>query len=61
LGRACSAHGDTRLAYKILLGWPDVKEALAVYRVTCKDGVKMDVKEMSGECELGSAGLGQGP
>jgi hypothetical protein len=42
--RACSAHGEKRNAYRILVGKPEGKERIGRPRHRCVDNTKMDLR-----------------
>jgi hypothetical protein len=44
MGRACSTNGETRNAYKILMGKPEGKRPLGRQRHRWVDSFKMDLK-----------------
>jgi hypothetical protein len=48
MGRACSTNGDTRAAYRILVGKPQGKRTLGRPRRRRVDTIKMDLIEI--EC-----------
>jgi hypothetical protein len=45
MGRTCSTNGETRNAYKILLGKPEGKRPLGRPRRAWVDNIKMDLKD----------------
>jgi hypothetical protein len=51
MGRACSTHGEKRIAYRILAGKAEGKRPLGRSRRRWKDNIKMDLKE------IGSGGM----
>jgi hypothetical protein len=46
MGRACSTNGDTRNAYRILVGKPEGKRPLGRPRCRWVDNIKMDLGEI---------------
>jgi hypothetical protein len=46
MGRACSTNGETRNAYRILVGKPEGKIPLVRPRRVWVDNIKMDPREM---------------
>jgi hypothetical protein len=51
-----------RNAYKILVGYSEVKKPSGRPKRKCKDNIKMDLRKMGfGVCGLNSYGSGQGP
>jgi hypothetical protein len=42
---ACSAYGEVRDAYRILVGKPEGKRPLLTSRRRCEDDIKMELKE----------------
>jgi hypothetical protein len=46
MGRACSTNGETRNAYKILVGKPEGKRPLGSTRRRRVDNIKMDLTEI---------------
>jgi hypothetical protein len=59
MGEACSAHGEMRNSYNILVGKPDGKRSLGRPRRFWEDNSKMDFqRNRVGECGLDSCGSG---
>jgi hypothetical protein len=46
MGRACSTNGEKRVAYRILVGNPEVKRPLGRPRRRLVDNIKMDLREI---------------
>jgi hypothetical protein len=46
MGRACSAYGDGRGVYRVLVGKPEGRRLLWRPRRRWKDNVKMDLQEV---------------
>jgi hypothetical protein len=46
MGRACSTNGETRDAYRILMGEPEGKRPLGRPRRRWVDDIKMDIREI---------------
>jgi hypothetical protein len=46
MGRACSTIGETKNAYRILVGEPEGKRPLGRPRCTWVDNIKMDLGEI---------------
>jgi hypothetical protein len=45
MGMACSAHGDERNAYRVLVGNPKGKRPLGRHRCRWEDTNKLDLRE----------------
>jgi hypothetical protein len=50
IGRACSANGENRDAYRILVGKPEGKGPLGIPRRRWVDNIKMDLTEIGWDC-----------
>jgi hypothetical protein len=50
IGKACSAHGELRNTYKILVGKPDGTTQLDRRRHRLEDNIKMDVRKAGLDC-----------
>jgi hypothetical protein len=46
MGEACSTNGEKRNAYRILVGKPEGKRALARPRLRLEDNIRMDIREI---------------
>jgi hypothetical protein len=46
MGRACSTNGETRNAYRILVGKPEGRRSLGRPRRRWVDNIKMDLREI---------------
>jgi hypothetical protein len=46
MGRACSAYGERRGVYRVLVGKPEGKRPLGRPRHRWKDNIKMDLQEI---------------
>jgi hypothetical protein len=46
MGRACSTNGETRNAYRVLVGNPEGKRPLGRRRHRWVDNIKMDLREI---------------
>jgi hypothetical protein len=46
IGGACSAHGERRGAYRVLVGKPEGNSPLARHRRRWEDNIKMDLQEV---------------
>jgi len=46
MGRACSAYGDMRGVYRVLVGKPEGKRPLGRPRFRWEDSIKMDLQEV---------------
>jgi hypothetical protein len=46
MGRACSTHGEKRIAYRILVGKPGRKRPLGKPRRRWEDNIKIDLREV---------------
>ena len=46
MGRACSAYGDRRDVYRVLVGKPEGMRPLGRPRRRWEDNIKMDLKEL---------------
>jgi hypothetical protein len=46
MGRACSTNGETRNAYRILVGEPEGKRPLGRPRCRWVENIKMDLREI---------------
>jgi hypothetical protein len=46
MGRACSTNGETRNAYRILVGKPEGKRLLGRPRYSWLDNIKKDLREI---------------
>ena len=51
MGTACSTYGQSRNAYRILVGIPEGKRPLGSPRCRWDDNIKMDLREMG--CDTG--------
>jgi hypothetical protein len=52
MGGVCTAYGDRRGVYKILVRKPEVKRPLGRHRRRWEDNIKMDLQEVG--CRAGS-------
>ena len=50
MGRACSAYGEERSVYRVLVGKPEGKRPLRRPRRRWDDNIKMDLQEVGGGC-----------
>jgi hypothetical protein len=50
MGGACSAYGDKRGVYRVLVGTPEGKKPLARPRRRWEDNIKMDLQETGCRC-----------
>jgi hypothetical protein len=48
MGRACSAYGEDRGVYRVLVRKPEEKRPLGRPRRRCEDNIKMDFQEIGG-------------
>jgi hypothetical protein len=46
MGGACSAYGERKGAYRVLMGKPEVKRPLGRPRHRWEDDIKMDLQEV---------------
>jgi hypothetical protein len=46
MGRACSAYGEERGLYRVLVGKPKGKRPLGRFRFRLEDNIKMDLQEV---------------
>jgi hypothetical protein len=46
VGWTCGTHGEGRVAYRVLVGWPEVKRPLGRPRSRWVDNIKMDHREI---------------
>ena len=46
MGGACSAYGEERGVYRVLVGKPEYKRPLWKPRSRCEDNIKMDLQEV---------------
>jgi hypothetical protein len=61
MGRACSTNGETRNAYRILVGKPEGKRPLGRPRRRWVGNIKIDLKrDRMGWCGLDRSGSGYG-
>jgi len=59
MGGACSAYGEKRGMYRVLVGKPEGKRSLGRLRRRWEDNIKMDLQEVI--CgEYGMDGVGSG-
>jgi hypothetical protein len=50
MGRACRTNGETRNAYRILVGKPEGKRPLGRPRLRWVDNIKIDLRETEWDC-----------
>jgi len=59
MGGACSAYGEKRGMYRVLVGKPEGKRSLGRLRRRWEDNIKMDLQEVvCGEYGMDGAGSG---
>ena len=46
MGGACSAYGEGRVVYRVLVRKPEGKRPLGRSRCRCEDNIKMDLQEV---------------
>ena len=46
MGRTCSTYGDSRSAYRVLVGKPEGRRPLERPRIKWEDNIKMDLREV---------------
>ena len=60
MGRACSTYGESRVAYRVLVGKPEGKRPLGRPRRTWEDNIKVDLIEVGWGHGLDRSGSGYG-
>jgi hypothetical protein len=46
MDRACSTHGEKRNAYSVYVSKRKEKRPLGIFRRSCEDNIKMNLREM---------------